>query len=96
MTVTPTAPADTSLDTGHLVVVSADTRGGPRVAEATVSAMIGGNAVRAYGMDADALRAVVAGIAAPTYEELQVALSDLPDETERGRHSFRVLLLVLS
>ena len=57
--------------------------------EDAVTAMIGGNAIRAYGMDATVLRAVAQRIEAPTYEQLQVPLTDLPDETERGHHSFR-------
>jgi predicted TIM-barrel fold metal-dependent hydrolase len=54
-----------------------------------VTAMIGGNATRAYGLDRDALQKVADRINAPTHDDLSVAPKELPAETERGHHSFR-------
>jgi predicted TIM-barrel fold metal-dependent hydrolase len=54
-----------------------------------VEAMLGGNAIRAYGFDEAALQAVASRISAPTYDELNVPVDQLPDESERGHHSFR-------
>ena len=57
--------------------------------EDIVTKMIGGNALRAYGLDEKALQAVADRINAPTYDELRVAPKVLAPETERGHHSFR-------
>jgi predicted TIM-barrel fold metal-dependent hydrolase len=54
-----------------------------------VSWLLGGNAIRAYGLDAAALRRVAGRINAPTYEQLNVPLATLPDPHDRGHHAYR-------
>lgn len=54
-----------------------------------VSWLLGGNAIRAYGLDAAALRRVARRINAPTYEQLNVPLATLPDPHDRGHHAYR-------
>ena len=53
------------------------------------SRLLGGNAVRAYGLDEPALQEVANRIAAPTYEEISRPLTTLPDPHERGHHAYR-------
>jgi hypothetical protein len=57
--------------------------------ETEVSWLLGGNAIRAYRMDGAALQKVADRIAAPTFEKLSVPLDSLPDEYDRGHHSYR-------
>jgi predicted TIM-barrel fold metal-dependent hydrolase len=49
--------------------------------------MLGGNAIRAYGLDEAALQSVASRIGAPTFEELSVPLEEVPEEG--GHYSFR-------
>jgi predicted TIM-barrel fold metal-dependent hydrolase len=57
--------------------------------EPEVGQLLGGNAVRAYGLDEAALRRVAGRINAPTYEQLNVPLATLPDPHDRGHHAYR-------
>jgi predicted TIM-barrel fold metal-dependent hydrolase len=51
--------------------------------------LLGGNAMRAYGLDEAALTKVAARIKAPTFDQLSVPVDPLPPETDRGHHSYR-------
>ena len=53
------------------------------------TSLLGGNAVRAYGLDGAALHRVAERIAAPTLDELNRPLTELPDPHDRGHHSYR-------
>lgn len=57
--------------------------------EPEVGKLLGGNAIRAYGLDEAALQRVAGRINAPTYEQLNVPLSTLPDPFDRGHHAYR-------
>jgi hypothetical protein len=46
--------------------------------EEPITAMVGGNAVRVYGLDADKLAAVAARIGAPTVDELSQPIDAVP------------------
>jgi predicted TIM-barrel fold metal-dependent hydrolase len=51
--------------------------------------LLGGNAIRAYGLDGSKLAKVAERIKAPTYEQLSVPVDPLPDEFDRGHHAYR-------
>lgn len=57
--------------------------------EPEVRQVLGGNAVKAYRMDADGLAKVAERIGAPTYEDLSRPLTTLPDPYDRGHHAYR-------
>jgi predicted TIM-barrel fold metal-dependent hydrolase len=57
--------------------------------EPEVGQLLGGNAVRAYGLDQAALARVAGRINAPTYDQLNVPLDTLPDPHDRGHHAYR-------
>lgn len=59
------------------------------VPRAETRKLLGGNAMRAYGLDEAKLAKVAERIQAPTYEQLTVPLEELPDEFDRGHHSYR-------
>jgi len=61
-----------------------------RTAE-TITAIAGENAVRVYGLDLDALRAVAGRINAPTVDEVSVPLSasEIPDGVREYSMAFR-------
>jgi predicted TIM-barrel fold metal-dependent hydrolase len=56
---------------------------------AEVGWLLGGNAIRAYGLDQAALQNVAGRISAPTYGQLSVPLEALPDPHDRGHHAYR-------
>jgi predicted TIM-barrel fold metal-dependent hydrolase len=49
-----------------------------RIPAEHATAMVGGNAVRAYGLDGEALAGVAARIGAPTIDELSTPISNVP------------------
>jgi hypothetical protein len=57
--------------------------------EPVVRQVLGGNAVKVYGMDGSAIQAVADRIGAPTFDELSRPLASLPDPHDRGHHSHR-------
>jgi hypothetical protein len=57
--------------------------------EKEVGQLLGGNAVRAYGLDKQALQQVAERIDAPSYAQLNVPLATLPDPHDRGHHAYR-------
>jgi predicted TIM-barrel fold metal-dependent hydrolase len=54
-----------------------------------IGMFLGGNAVRAYVLDAAALQAVAERIGAFNFEEISRPLTTLPDPHDRGHHSYR-------
>jgi predicted TIM-barrel fold metal-dependent hydrolase len=56
---------------------------------AEVGWLLGGNAIRAYGLDEAALQQVASRINAPTYDQLSVPLETLPEAHDRGHHAYR-------
>jgi hypothetical protein len=52
-----------------------------------VANMLGLNAVRAYGLDPDAVAAVATRIGAPSYRDIDQPVSDIP--VDGGRLAFR-------
>jgi hypothetical protein len=70
-----------------VVIVSADSHVGPRLAEELTRRMIGENAIDVYDLDRAALAAIATTTGAPTMEELRTPIDAVPEDA--SLHAFR-------